>query len=120
MSLVPFAMPLFAQAQAEAPLMPPLAWGPLLGIAAGLVVLGLLLAGLRNPQAWIIVSVLAISLGTGAALYGLVLYNSGQPIEEIVERASIAIGAGAGGAVGGFVLLLVAVLRMRMNAEKRP
>jgi hypothetical protein len=120
MSLVNAVAPLFAQAAD-----PPLAhvpWGPTLGVAASAVVLCLLLGGLKNPQLWIIVSVLAISIGIGGAIYGLVLYNS--PAESLppqtVERASIAIGGGAGAAVGGFVLLLVAVLRMRMNAERRP
>ena len=114
--------PLFAQ---DGPPGPPPMWtlplGPTLGIIFGVVVLGLLLWGLKNPQVWVIVAVLGIGIGIGAAVYGITVYSSlVNPMPpQTVERASLSIGGGVGGAVGGFILLIVAVLRMRMNADKK-
>ena len=66
--------PLFAQE--AAPGVSELPLGPKLGIAFAAVVLGLLLWGLKNPQVWVIVSVLALAIGIGAAVYGLTRYLS--------------------------------------------
>jgi len=76
---------------------------------------------LKNPQVWVIVSVLALAIGIGAAVYGLTRYHSlADPMPaHFVEEAALAIGCGAGAAIGGFVLLIVAILRVRMSAEKK-
>jgi hypothetical protein len=99
-----------------------LPWGPKIGIVVASIVLGLLLLGLKNPQIWVIVSVLGLAVGVGAAVYGLTRYNSlANPMApQDVEQAALAIGAGVGAAIGGFVLLVVAILRIRMSAEKKP
>ena len=119
MSIANELLPLFAQ-DGDAPIAS-LPLGPKLGIAFGIVVLSLLLLGLKNPQVWVIVSVLAIGIGVGAAIYGLTVYHSLlDPMpERSVELAALSIGCGVGGAVGGFILLIVAVLRMPVNAEKK-
>jgi membrane associated rhomboid family serine protease len=110
---------LFAQDAATTPVGMPL--GMLLGIISAGVFLLLLLLGLKNPQIWVIVSVLAIGGGISAAVYGLTVYNAVDPrLARDVENAAIPLGAGAGAAVAGLILLIVAVLRIRMNAEKRP
>ena len=118
---------LFAQAAEPLPAasMP---LGPLLGIIFGGTFLLLLLLGLKIPQIWILTSALSIGLGIGGFVYGLIVYNS--PVEapvniRQVEHAALAIGCGAGGAVGGFILLIVGLLRLRMaaantDAERRP
>ena len=45
--------------------------GPLMGMAFALVVFGLLLWGIKNPLAWVVVSVLFITSGVGCFVYGI-------------------------------------------------
>jgi len=59
---------LFAQAVDPPMQLPPL--GPMLGVVFGLVLLGPLLWGIKEPLAWIVVSFLAIAAGVGCAGYG--------------------------------------------------
>lgn len=122
MSAVSYFAPLFAQAADHAERLPTMLEFPLgPKLAFSIVVLGLLIWGLKNPQVWVIVSVLAIGIGIGAAGYGITLFSSlvDPKPAQTVEHAALAIGGGAGGAIGGFVLLIVAILRIRMNAENK-
>ena len=89
--------------------------GPLLGIPASLVLLAILLWGIKEPLAWVVVSFLAIGIGFGCLAYGIsnaVLLSVPRPVHEVRE-ASMLIGCGAGGTVGGIVLLVVALVRRR-------
>jgi hypothetical protein len=90
------------------------------------VVLGLLLWGIKNPLAWIVVSVLFITAGVGCMVYGITdliaLSTHLSPLEHLtkneVSNAAIFIGCGAGGAVGGAVLLFVSLLRRKKEAAR--
>lgn len=89
--------------------------GPLLGMLLSVVVLALLLWGIKQPLAWMIVSVLAIAIGFGCLAYGIsqaLLLSEPRPSREVAE-ASMFIGGGAGGTIGGVVLLVVSLLRRR-------
>jgi hypothetical protein len=82
------------------------------------LVLGLLLWGMRNPLAWVVLSVLLIGIGLACAGYGLtviIALDSPRPT-YVVEEAAALLGGGLGGMAGGAVLLVVALLRRR----KRP
>jgi hypothetical protein len=79
-----------------------------------LFVLGLLIWGIQNPLAWLVVSVLAIAIGLACAVYGLteLLFLRAQNPYQIEEEAGV-MGGGIGGLVGGIVLLALALLRLR-------
>jgi hypothetical protein len=92
-----------------------LTYGPFLGTVLGGVVLALLLWGIKQPLAWIVVSVPAIAVGVGCAVYGIAIYgfSSGIPTKGNVTEAASYLGGGAGGIVGGTILLIVALLRRK-------
>ncbi|MCX7009181.1 MAG: hypothetical protein NTY53_18365 [Kiritimatiellaeota bacterium] len=93
-------------------------------LLAVLLVLGLLFWGLKNPLAWVILSVLLITAGVGCAIYGvtdligLSVSHAPSAIEpsRAIREAATYVGCGAGGAVGGIVLLVVALLRRKKAA----
>jgi len=88
-------------------------------IFLGLLVLGLLWSGFKNPLAWMVLSVLLITAGVGCAVYGitdLIALNihpapGVQVTSRELQEAACFVGGGAGGVVGGTVLLLVVLLR---------
>ena len=87
---------------------------PLLGLVVGMVVvLILLLWGIKEPLAWIIVSFLAIGIGVGCLVYGCSqAFLLPEPrTTQAVAEVSLFIGGGAGGTVGGIVLLIVSLAR---------
>lgn len=93
--------------------------GPLLGMISGLVVLGLLLWGIKQPLAWVVIAFLAIGGGVGCLAYGIsqaVMLEEPRLSQDVTE-ASACIGGGAGGTVGGIVLLVVALVRCRRRPE---
>ena len=90
--------------------------------------LGLLLWGLKNPLAWLVLSVLLITAGVGCAVYGITNLSAlnvhpapGVQVSsrEIQEAASY-VGFGAGGTVGGAVLLVVTLLRRKKGPGSEP
>jgi hypothetical protein len=89
-----------------------------------LLVLGLFFWGIKNPLAWIILSVLLITAGVGCAIYGvtdiigLSLARAPGAIEpsRAIHEAATFVGCGAGGTVGSIVLLIVALLRRKKSA----
>jgi hypothetical protein len=89
--------------------------GPLAGMVCGFVVLALLLWGVKQPLAWIVVSFVAIGAGVGCAGYGVAqaLLTSGPRPRQEVEWVSSFIGGGVGATTAGIVLLVVSLLRRR-------
>ncbi len=91
----------------------------LFGIMVSILIpLGLLLWGIKQPLAWIVVSFLAIAAGVGCAAYGSIMYlmylNSNPPLRRWeVQELSIFFSAGLGSTVAGIVLLVVGLLRYR-------
>ena len=85
---------------------------PLIGMA---VVLILLLWGIKEPLAWIILSFLAIVIGVGCLVYGCSqAFLLPEPrTTQAVAEVSLFIGGGAGSTVGGIVLLIVSLVRRR-------
>ena len=85
--------------------------------------LGLVFAwGLKNPLVWLIVSVLAITVGVGCLVWGTtqaMLLGEQRTSAQIAE-ASANIGLGAGIAVGGVVLLVVSLVRRRKWSDNMP
>ena len=96
--------------------------GPLMGMGLAVIVLGLLVWGIKQPLAWIVVSFLAIGFGVGCAGYGVAqaLLVSGPRTSQDVEFISQLIGGGVGGTVGGIVLLVVSLLRRRKAPGTNP
>ena len=96
----------------NAPLLGAVVVGPLIGMV---VVLILLLWGIKEPLAWIIVSFLAIAIGVGCLVYGCSqAFLLPEPrTTQAVEQVSLFIGGGAGGTVAGIVLLIVSLARRR-------
>jgi hypothetical protein len=99
--------------------------GPLMGMLLGMVLLLLLIWGIKQPLAWVVVSFLAIGNGVGCLGYGLAqiaLQNSllvGEPLtRNQIELWSALIGGGVGATVAGIVLLVVA-LRRRRGLDQR-
>jgi len=90
-----------------------------MGMAFGFVVLVLLLWGIKQPLAWIVVSFLAIGFGLGCAGYGCAQAAlASEPLtSQQVEWVSSFIGGGVGGTVAGIVLLVVSLLRRRKGPE---
>lgn len=125
--LVPVATsPLMAQADE----LPPAAQGiePLLLLimAGAAILLALLIWGIKQPLAWIVVSFLAVASGVGCTVYGCVQAFLGrQPLVPLtpteVQDIGIFIGSGVGFTVAGIVLLVVALVRLRKkNVEIKP
>lgn len=89
-----------------------------------LLVLGLLIWGIKNPVAWIILSVLLITAGVGCAIYGITdligLSVARSPVaiepSHAVHEAAAYVGCGAGGLVGGIAFLIIALLRRKKAA----
>ena len=91
--------------------------GPLMGLAMAVVVGVLLIWGIKQPLAWVVVALLAIGCGFGCAGYGLTraLLGSGERTTLDVEWLSSFIGGGAGATVAGIVLLIVSLVRCRKS-----
>lgn len=77
----------------------------------GLILLGLLLGGLKNPSAWSLLSVLAIAFGCGLLVWGIVAAATGEMSAALSNPAII--GSGAGLLAGGLSLFIVALVRRR-------
>lgn len=95
--------------------------GPLIAMVSAVILLGLLIWGIKQPLAWIVVSFLAIGAGIGCAIYGGVIYsmyiNANPPMRRgDVEELMIFVAAGIGSTVAGIVLLVVALLRHRKSS----
>ena len=80
-----------------------------------LVILGLLLWGIKNPLAWLVVAVLAIAIGAGCAIYGLTLLLANRNASYGVTEGAVHLGAGCGAVVGGVVLLVLGLIRSRKS-----
>jgi hypothetical protein len=89
--------------------------GPLMGMALAVVVFILLLWGVKEPLAWVVVSFLAIGIGVGCLIYGCSqAYLLPEPrTSQAVSEVSVFVGGGAGGTVGGIVLLVVSMIRRK-------
>jgi hypothetical protein len=101
----------------------PIPLGPLLGIVSGILLLGLLLWGLKNPLVWTIVSALAIAGGVGGLVWGImqvVLLQHDERTSRHISDASLAMGIGSGAIVGGIVLLIVSLVRQKRRAQNVP
>lgn len=99
--------------------------GPLMGMGLGFFLLALLIWGIKQPLAWIVVSFLAIGCGVGCAGYGCVQAFLGNRMLEPLPRAQVEeigifIGSGVGATTAGIVLLVVAMLRHRKNSKINP
>jgi hypothetical protein len=93
--------------------------GPLIGMASALLLLLLLLWGIKQPLAWIIVSFITIGGGISCAGYGAIMYClADKPLRRgDVEELAIFFVAGLGSTVAGVVLLVVALIRHRKSAR---
>lgn len=79
-------------------------------VLAGVVLLfGLVLAGLWQPQAWSLLGVLLIGSGVGLLVWGIVAAALGE-VSAIGSNAGV-IGLGAGALAGGSALLVVSFVR---------
>ena len=91
----------------------------LLFFLPALIILGLLLWGIKNPQAWLVVAVLAIAIGTGCAIYGLTLLLANRNASYGVTEGAVHLGGGCGAVVGGVVLLLLGLIRSRKSPTEK-
>jgi hypothetical protein len=90
----------------------------MIGMVAAGIPLILLLWGIKQPLAWVVVAVLAIAAGVGCTGYGLAqTMFAARPLEaRQLEWLSIFIGAGLGSTVAGTVLLVVSLIRSAKRA----
>jgi hypothetical protein len=70
-------------------------------------VLGLLVYGIKNPVAWMVVAILFITIGVGCLVWALNINTAVRDTNEFPSLASL-YGSGCGGMVGGTVLFWVA------------
>jgi uncharacterized membrane protein len=85
----------------------------------------LLLWGIKQPLAWVALSILAIGCGIGCAGFGFtqgVLSNHRiQTLEHHqIEEIGAFIGIGLGSTIAGLVLLIVGLWRWRKSAVSGP
>ncbi len=91
--------------------------GLLFGLPPAVIVLILLLWGIKEPLAWIVVSFLAIGIGIGCLVYGFsqAILLPDPWTAQAASDVSMYIGGGAGSSVGGIVLLIVSLVRRRKS-----
>jgi hypothetical protein len=101
--------------------------GPIIGMLMMIGVFWMLFGGMKNPLLWVILSVLLIMAGVGCFVYGVTDFiglfahrgPEDHPSSYEVDGAAAFVGAGAAGAVGGAVLLIIALLRQRKGSPLR-
>lgn len=92
-----------------------------MGIVLAIVLLGLLIWGIKQPLAWIVVAFITIGNGVGCAGYGVAqaLLGSKPATAQQIEWVSQFIGGGVGGTTAGIVLLVVGLLRYRKSSAAK-
>lgn len=95
--------------------------GPLMGTALAVILLVLLVWGIKQPLAWIVVAFIAIGNGVGCAGYGVAqaLLGSKPATDQQIEWVSKFIGGGVGATTAGIVLLVVGLLRYRKSSAEK-
>ena len=102
--------------------------GPMIAMALLAGVIWLLVAGLKNPLLWVLLSILLIMVGVGCFIFGvadmIALYAHRGPTDHPssyeIDCAAAFLGGGAAGMVGGAVLLIVGLLRRRKETAAVP
>jgi hypothetical protein len=96
--------------------------GVLMGMALAVILLVLLIRGIKQPLAWVVVAFIAIAGGVACAGYGVArsLLVTGPRLPEEVEWISKILGGGVGATTAGIVLLVVALLRHRKEPGNIP
>ena len=88
-------------------------------VLPALIILGLLLWGIKNPLAWLVVAVLAIAIGSGCAIYGLTILLANRDGSYGLTEAAMQLGGGCGAVLGGVVLLLLGLIRLRKSPTEK-